>query len=434
MSATPPAAPDNFRESLIEFQQRYWNPGKQFVKESFQENPGATIAVATFAATVLTLLPLALFSICLALSLTLVVTIGIGMWLLKQILNTYKYDKRTGPTLIVLLSTTAVSSLFILTLIAGAAFGLRKRGFTQDGSSASASELTTQPTTPSDPRSPPVSPRAAIATAKRILNAVVRRFLKRGSWKTRLLAGILVADLISRIRLPRVVRYNFFYRIFLGASLFGPRRNHPFQRTLGRPFRTISGAAWLARRVGLGAVFLPARLFGWKAPLMVYLTLLAFSPRVRAHARRNISCLAYRAWAAAGAGTTAILRSETAQQVLDLPWKAYTETVLACTKEIAYSTLALLIAFLRTQLEQLEESTVEAPPAEAESAPAAQESVPPATDKSTPESTPSQAEESTYEMVAPVLIADTAGSTAVPEDSTQSFRARRIPTGVSEDH
>lgn len=228
--------------------------------------------------------------------------------------------------------------------------------------------------------------------------------LKRASWKRRLLPAIVIFHLISRIRLPRVVRYNPIYRTLFGPNLFGPRLP-ALQRSLAGPSTLLRAAVPLTFKL----VRLPLRAFGWKTALLVYLAVVFLSRRRRAATRRAFGRGAVR------------LSTLLAQSVpVDLA-QAYATTALARAKEAAHFTLALLVAILRAQLESLEAS---ANPGETATSEA-------------------QAEDATYEMVSPVVPAAAGGSAdastssiSVPgaAEETSGLRARHVAGGVSSEN
>lgn len=297
--------------------------------------------------------------------------------------------------LAVVLSTTLFSS-FLVTLLVSSAFHLRNSGSWFKGHNTSDSEIHSEPNSvPSQNRVPYATP--ATNSAFRTLFSP----FKRGSWKVRILTALILHDAISRIRLPRVVRYHPIYRTLFGVKLFGRRRSSNWLvRSFSLPFAILRTPLWAAR--------VPFKIFGWKAPLAIYLILLLLSPRLRAAARRRIVWLVIRLSAAAGSAAGVAVRSEPVTMVRDLPWKAYTATALAYG-QIVHTVLAALVAFLREQLEMLEEK---AQPA----APVPTVPVPPAQSQS-------QSEDATYEMVSPIVPSDPVPGASV-EMST--LRARKV--------
>ncbi|KAJ7472578.1 hypothetical protein FB451DRAFT_299451 [Mycena latifolia] len=356
-------SPSKARDYMITLENRYAVPAKQFISDSFEQYPMATSVTAIFAATSFTPIvisaALAVFTICLAASTCLVTLIGLAL------------------CLAVVLSSALASSV-VVTALAAEMLRLRRSGISPIDSSASDTNT-----------------------------ARLRFPRKRGGWKRRALAALvvfLVWDVVSRIRIARIMRSRTIPDA-LSRAIFGYRhRPALLRRILTVPVSALK-LVWLPLRLLASVARLPFRLFGGKMIIVVALILLVTSPRLRAAARRTLARAALRVSTAAGAGGLVLLQSAPAAAVRALPWTAYTSATLAGGKQITYRALAALVAFLRAQLEQLEDK-----------APAS---------RSAPSS-----EEASYEMVSPIIPAGASGSTAVsmPGDTaeTSTLRERKV--------
>ncbi|KAJ6589256.1 hypothetical protein B0H19DRAFT_1248814 [Mycena capillaripes] len=382
------------RDYLARLEQGYGLPAKQFLKESYDEYPLATTAMVIFAATsftpVVVSAALAVFTVCLAISASLVALIGLALGLA------------------VVLSTTLLSSI-LMTLLAAGALRLRNPRGLLRGVNISTPEEPSE-ANPTLPKSgvPLVVPEI-LSTTKDALKTLLCPLKGIRSWKARILAVILMCDAISRIRLPRVVRYNPIYRTLFGASLFGPHRSaHFLQRTLARPFTILRAVLWVVPTLCIYIAQMFLR-FGWKLPLTVYLIVFFLSPRFRAATRRGLGRAAILISTAMGSAAMVVLRSEPVTRLRDMPWKAFTATAIVYG-QFLHTVLTALVAFLRTQLEELEEK-----PAASVSGQLQQED---------PDS------DATFEMVAPVV-----DPVPVPEQSVEksTLRARKISAAAPEE-
>ncbi|KAJ6595527.1 hypothetical protein DFH09DRAFT_1134882 [Mycena vulgaris] len=320
-SSQPPSTHSRLHEYMLSLQSQYVTPTKQFMEESFQEYPLATVRssfrfLMTFTHCT-SIVSLAAFSVCLAGSICFLTLIGLGMCF--RLLSAS-----------VVFSTTFVSSAVTAALGAGL-LRIRSPGLwiSDHRSATRTTEGQLQGAAPG-PHVQPVASKA-IFTAKQAVRAIFPRF-KGAGWKARLLAVTLFCELISRIHLPRVVRHNPIYRTIFDAALFGPRRSHIFQRALSRPFAILRVGSWVGPTLGFKLVKLPFRLFGWKAPLIAYMLLLLLSPRLRGAARRVLARASVRLFDAAASGAIVILNSAPVAVALDLPWK-YTATAFTCGKD-----------------------------------------------------------------------------------------------------
>ncbi|KAJ7655818.1 hypothetical protein DFH06DRAFT_1412866 [Mycena polygramma] len=398
MSTEPPLRNSRGRDYLAKLEEGYGLPAKQFLKDLYDEYPLATTALVIFAATsftpVVVSAALAVFTVCLAVSASLVTLIGLVL------------------CLTVILSTTLLSSVLV-TLLANGALRLRHSGdwlnTVRTPAAEAHQEVSDANPNPPKRRAPRMTPAVLVATKKifRTLLAPLGR-----SWKARILTTIILFDAISRIRLPRVVRYNLIYRTIFGASLFGPRRAHWLQRALSRPFALLRTVFWVVPVLGINIARLPLRIFGWKLPLaMCILLLVRF--RSKGFARRGLKRAAVVLSTAVGSGVTLVMRSEAAAKLRDVPWKAYTATAMAYA-QVVRTVLTALVAFLRAQLEELEETPA------------------------TPAGAGSHAEDATYEMVnvSPVdTTPEPVDSILVPGASVEvtTLRARRITVDTAEE-
>ncbi|KAJ7186582.1 hypothetical protein C8R46DRAFT_1341951 [Mycena filopes] len=379
-------------EYISELNRRYGAPAKEFLQESYEEHPLATTAVMIFAVTSFTpvvgAIALAAFTVCLAVCATIVTVIGLALGLAT------------------LLSTTLFSSLVLTFLVAGAIRLRTARRLARSSSRRRATAAQAAHTDETSEAAPPTSKRRRIPGFPGRFRPTLGGLHRRGSWKARVLVLLVLCDAVSRIRLPRALRYTFLYRTLFGATLFGPRRTHFLQQLLAAPFALL--------RVPLKlAVWVPLRVFGWKAPLVLYLVLLVLSPRMRGKTRGKMAGGLRRLWRTAGG-------SEQVARMRGLPWKAYTATALEYTR----AGLTALIEFLRVQLEQLEDK---AQPAA--DTPDTDNSVP--TPKDTAHSAATHDEHkhssysddggSEYEMVSdiPILLPSTAAS------SSETLRSRK---------
>ncbi|KAJ7016222.1 hypothetical protein C8F04DRAFT_1202910 [Mycena alexandri] len=418
MNTDPPTRPRG-HEYIAELERRYSVPAKQFLKESYEEHPLATTAIVIFAVTSFTpvvgAVALAAFTVCLAFCATLIIIIGLALGLAT------------------FLSTTLFSSLVLTFLVAGA---IRLRSARRLGRSTSRRAAHTETpeatSAPSKRRRFPGIPGMRSGAFRRSLG-----FHRRGSWKARALLLFVLCDAVSRIRLPRVVRYSFLYLTLFGATLFGPRRTHFLQRGLSLPFALLRSAVWLLPSTGLKVARAPFRLFGWKAPLTIYLVLLLLSPRLRASTRGRIAHAAKRLGTATGRAAMVVLRSEQVAMVRELPWKAY----VAAALEYAQAVLAVLIEFVRVQIEQLGEMPVEVPSARSAEETALSGSTetlvaPPEETAATPTQFQSEDTGSEYEMVPPVASGHGGDHDAVIppmatlENSTETLRFRKVSAAM----
>ncbi|KAJ7509487.1 hypothetical protein B0H11DRAFT_1250636 [Mycena galericulata] len=369
-------APGRIRHYMSRLEQEYTLPAKQFLNESLNENPLVTTVMVIFAVTsftpVITSVALAVFTIVLALSACLVVLVGLALGL------------------IVLLASTLFISGVLTVLVAGPLRLRRSIGRT----STPETETETEHSGPQTTSIPPFAaqgPPGGRTTAFRDFSSP----FKHVSRKRRLFAVIVIGHLISRIRLPRVVRHSLIYRTLFGTRLFGPRPP-PLQRALAFPSIIVRTVSWLPFKLAL----LPFRILGWNIPLLVCISLLIASPRLRAAARRALARGALRL-------SNRVAQSAPVAFALNLPWKAYTAAALAAGKEA----IIVLVAFLRAQLEDLEAKVEQA----AEAADTAQ----------------TQDEDAkTYEMVPPVVPDDVSGSTGVSASMSgeETLRARNVST------
>ncbi|KAJ7769343.1 hypothetical protein B0H16DRAFT_1686164 [Mycena metata] len=346
------------REYIAELERRYGVPAKEFLKESYEEHPLATTAVVIFAVTSFTPVvgaaALAVFTVCLALCATLVTIIGLGKCP-TGFLELLFLIVAPALGLATLLSTTLFSSLVLTFLVAGA---IRLRSARHLAHQTVRRAAHDQTETPEASSAPPKRRRFPGIPGMRFRRSL--GFHRRGSWKARALLLFILCEAVSRIRLPRVVRYTFLYRTLFGATLFGPRRTHFLQRGLSLPFILMRGALWMLPSTGLKVARAPIRLFGgWKAPVTIYLVLLLLSPRLRAAARSRLAHTGRHLGAAAGRAARTVLRSEQVARVYGLPWKAYVATAL----EYAQVVLTLLIEFVHVQLAQLGDKAGEVPEA-----------------------------------------------------------------------
>ncbi|KAJ7199622.1 hypothetical protein GGX14DRAFT_572654 [Mycena pura] len=324
-------------------------------------------------------LAFSVFSIFLLIATCLVALVGIGITQPSRSLPVI-FINSTALCLVVSLAAALLSSVLL-----GAAFHFLRAG---GGLSRTRTvEIHAEP--PYEAPAPLKGPSFFIphllsAAGNKAVNAVLSPLRRIGRRKktSRLLILILLSEAISRLHLPRAVRYNLIYRTIFGPQLFGPGRRHPLQWILSRPFfllRTVRFVPILC----VGLVQLPLRIVGWKAPLAIYLTLFVLSPRTRGSTRRAIARLSVRVSTAV---TTAVVLVW--QAVLrDRTWNT-AAAAADYAKEAARAILVVFVAFLRTQLEKLEEQPT----------PAA--------------AVPAQAEEATYEMimVPPAVPVEASGS------------------------
>ncbi|KAJ6472684.1 hypothetical protein C8R47DRAFT_1145872 [Mycena vitilis] len=395
MNTEPPLRNFRGRDYLAKLEEGYGLPAKQFLKDLYDEYPLATTALVIFAATSFTPIvvsaALAVFTVCLAVSASLITLVGLAL------------------CLTVILATTLLSSV-LLTLLVNGALHLRHSGDWFDTvrtptTAEARQEVSDASSNPPKRRAPRMTPAVLVAT-KKIFKTLLAPLGR--SWKARILTTIILFDAISRIRLPRVVRYNSIYRTVFGANLFGPRRAHWLQRALSRPFALLRTVFWVAPVLGIHIVRLPFRILGWKLPLAIcILVLVRF--RSKGFTRRGLKRAAVVLSTAVGSGATLVLHSEAAAKLRDVPWKAYTATAMAYG-EVVRTVLTALVAFLRAQLEELEETPA----------------------------TPSHAEDATYEMVsvAPVdTTIEPVGCIRVPGASVEvsTLRARRIAVDAAEE-
>ncbi|KAJ7675197.1 hypothetical protein B0H17DRAFT_1081402, partial [Mycena rosella] len=356
----PPSTQHRLRDYIIGLENAYAVPAKEFMRDSFQEYPLATSVMAIFAVAsftpIVASVALAVFTICAASAICFVTLLGLAL------------------CLSVILSSTLVSSVVVTTL-AGGLLQLRHREIS--------------PADGSPPR------HASHIPAKKAFSALFSP-LKRGGWKLRALAVLIVWDLVSRIRLPRVVRYHPIVH-----AIFGRRRH----TTL---LRRIFSRTFAVRGAGLKLARLPLRLVGWKTILAASLVLFVLSPRLRIAARRASTRIALRVSAATGAGVLELLRSAPMAAVFAQPWKAHTATAISSSRQVAYTALAALVAFLRAQMDQLEDKSVAISPAEQ----------------------PQPELDATYEMVSSVIPGGVVGSTAVSVslsgDAAETLRERKV--------
>ncbi|KAJ7767004.1 hypothetical protein DFH07DRAFT_335359, partial [Mycena maculata] len=386
MNSVP--SPRRIREHLSRFEERYALPAKQFLQQSFDEYPFATTVMVIFAATsftpVVLSVALAAFVVFVAASTSLVALVGLALGLSACLL------------------TTLFSSAMLTLLVAGALRLRTSRTWFSDFRTSTTVETEDAGINATPHRRGPRFRRARpFTTARDAFRGFFSPF-KRGGYKTRLLALILVADLVSRIRLPRVVRYSPIYRTLLGASLFGPRHHaHFLPYILSRPLAILRAVVWVVPGFCVRLHFKMSR---WSplGPIILYSLVFLLSPRLRKAALRIISRAAMGLFAAACVGADIVAHSDVVA------------SAVARGKELVQSTFPLVIAFLRAVLENLEKELKTEAETEAESAP-----VP---------SAPAQGEDATseYDMVSPLDAGGAGGSTAVAGEVAGTLRSRHV--------
>ncbi|KAJ7058567.1 hypothetical protein C8F01DRAFT_1148581 [Mycena amicta] len=317
--------PNHLREAINRFEDVYALPLKDYVKEAYAQSPLITAALVVFALTSLTpvvsALALAVFTVCLSVAACIVALIGIAL------------------CLAVFLSTTLISSTAVAFL--GLAIArLRHRSVsTVIPHTEENAEATEHIPAPNKHRPSFYLPRFFSGLSARFRASAGRPRRRR----THIIFVILACEVISRLRLPRWLRYKKLYRTLLGTALFGPRgqRGHPLQRLLSLPFFLTSRSFFIL------SFFL--RVLLSKSFISLLLVALVISPRLRRGALRRSVQLGRAAYTRFG-------HSELAEALKSVPWKQYTAMGLEQGGAIARSTIALLIAFLRA----LEETAADA--------------------------------------------------------------------------
>ncbi|KAJ7461855.1 hypothetical protein B0H11DRAFT_2056344 [Mycena galericulata] len=241
------------------FEHRYFE-AMQFLNDSFERYPLVSVALSIFVATsiipVVVFVAVAVFSIWLAFATSIVALVGLVVGLVGFTL-----------LLVVFLSIALLASVILTLLGTGASRLCTLLLVALSGTSGFTSR-----TDNSDAKPVPEAPTPSVFTEA--LCAETKDVFQGGNWKGPV-AIIVISDILSRLTLPRVIRYSAIYRTLFGPRLFGPRHTHThvLQRTLSLPSRIIA-------REGRAA---PVEI------LMLLTAALILSPRLRAAARRLIA-------------------------------------------------------------------------------------------------------------------------------------------------
>ncbi|KAJ7728003.1 hypothetical protein DFH07DRAFT_223888 [Mycena maculata] len=274
----PQSKPSRIRDYISSLEDKYTFPTREFLSNTFSGYPLATITVGVFAvlslASVVISVALAVFTIWLTLATCVVALIACLIALISLTL-----------CLAVILSLVLLSSV-VLTLLTTAALRLRPQMMRFWAKIPS--PFPTKDTRPQPTQVPLTTPQLSTP-------------LQRGRWKPRLSVALLV-PVVTRLHLPRVMRYHPIYRTLLGSHFLGPRPWRPPQLIVhsnaasayhrGASAYPAALAYAQERRepfpLGKTILRMPVGLSGWKTPLLVCAVLLVMSPRLRAASRRGV--------------------------------------------------------------------------------------------------------------------------------------------------
>ncbi|KAF7315494.1 hypothetical protein MIND_00064700 [Mycena indigotica] len=365
--------PNHLRETISRFENVYVKPMKEYVKEAYTQSPFTTTVLVIFAASSITpivsAVALAFFALCLSLAVCSLAILGIAL------------------SLAIVLSTTLVSSTALA--LVGLAIARRKSIF-----AARDTNNRGQDSEAIDSDSTPEAVKPRPRSFAHIFARLRPRAVHPQRRKLRLLLFIAGCEVISRLHFPRIIRYSFLYRTFLGPTLFGPwgQRGHPLQRLLSLPF-------FLTRRSV--RILFPLL---WSKPL-IFFTLGAFI--LSGKLRRNLIRFTIRL------GRTSYARfqqSELADALGSVPWKEYAATGLEHGEAMGRAMIASLVALLRA----LDDATAESRAGNAQDGPTATSQVSGPQDNDSTES---------YEMVPPAA-----------EQTTSTLRARNTVQADGEEY